>query len=108
MDQRPLFPLPDPVSAEAPAATRPEHARVLRPDRQQLAWMPRDLDAALAPDHAARAIWDVLEQLDLTAFYASIKAVLDGPGRPTTDPQVLLALWLLATTENIEIGRAHV
>ena len=105
MDQRPLFPLPDPVSAEAPPATRPEHARVLRPDRQQLAWMPRDLDAALAPDHAARAIWDVLEQLDLTAFYASIKAVLDGPGRPTTDPQVLLALWLLATTENIGSAR---
>lgn len=105
MDQRPLFSLPDPIVPAAPSATRPEHARVLRPDRQQLAWMPRDLDAALAPDHAARAIWDFLEQLDLTAFYGSIKAVLDGPGRPTTDPRVLLALWLLATTENIGSAR---
>jgi len=67
--------------------------------------MPRDLDAALPPGHAARAIWEFLEQLDLSAFYGSIKAVLDGPGRPTTDPQVLLALWLLATTENIGSAR---
>ncbi len=105
MDQRPLFSLPEPVSPAARAATRLEHARVLRADRHQLAWMPRDLDTALAPDHAARAIWDVLEQLDLSAFYGSIKAVLDGPGRPTTDPQVLLALWLLATTEGIGSAR---
>ena len=36
------------------------------------------------------------EKLDLSAFYEPIKAVVDRPGRPTTDPQVLLALWLLA------------
>ncbi len=103
--QSPLFPLPEPQPADPLPRTSPEHARVLRPERHQLAWMPRDLDAALPPDHAARAIWDFLEQLDLSAFYGSIKAMLDGPGRPTTDPQVLLALWLLATTENIGSAR---
>lgn len=105
MDQCPLFPLPDPRPADPVSPTSPERARTRRPDRHQLAWMPRDLDAALPPDHAARAIWDILEQLDLGAFYGSIKAVLDGPGRPTTDPQVLLALWLLATTEGIGSAR---
>jgi transposase len=43
--------------------------------------------------------------LDLSAFYGSIKAVLEGPGRPTTDPQVLLALWLLATVEGVGSAR---
>ena len=78
---------------------------MLRPHRQQLQWMPRDLDAVLPQDHLARVIWDILGQMDLTAVYGSIRAVLDGPGRPTTDPQVLLALWLLATTEGVGSAR---
>ena len=79
--------------------TRPDEARVLRPDRQQLQWLPRNLDEVLAQDHAARAIWGLLEKMDLSAFYGSIKATVERPGRPTTDPQVLLALWLLGTVE---------
>jgi transposase len=46
-----------------------------------------------------------LEKLDLSAFYGAIKAVLDGPGRSTTDPQVLLAVWLLATVEGVGSAR---
>src|SRR3989304_5221367 len=105
MSQSSLFPLPEPQAAPAPSPTRPEHARVLRPNRQQLQWAPRDLEATLPQDHPARAIWDILERLNLDTFYGSIKAVLDGPGRPTTDPQVLLALWLLATVEGIGSAR---
>jgi transposase len=59
----------------------------------------------LSQDHPARAIWGLLDELDLSGFYSSIKAVLDGPGRPTTDPQVLLAVWLLATVEGIGSAR---
>jgi len=105
MSQSSLFPLPEPQAAPAPSPTRPEHARVLRPNRQQLQWAPRDLEATLPQEHPARAIWDILEKLNLDAFYGSIKAVLDGPGRPTTDPQVLLALWLLATVEGVGSAR---
>ena len=46
-----------------------------------------------------------MEKLDLSAFYGSIKATLDRPGRSTTDPQVLLAVWLLATVEGIGSAR---
>src|SRR3989304_3035379 len=105
MSQSSLFPLPEPQAAPAPSPTRPEHARVLRPNRQQLQWAPRDLEATVPQEHPARAIWDILEKLNLDAFYGSIKAVLDGPGRPTTDPQVLLALWLLATVQGVGSAR---
>ena len=47
----------------------------------------------------------MLEKLDLSAFYGAIKATLDRPGRPTTDPQVLLALWLLGTVEGVGSAR---
>ena len=40
----------------------------------------------LPEDHFARAIWGLLEELDLPDFYGSIKATLGRPGQPTTDP----------------------
>jgi transposase len=105
MTEPTLFELP-PIEEQTPAPpTRPEEARVLKPNRQQIQWLPRHLDAMLAQDHPARAIWGFLEDLDLTGFYRSIKAVLDRPGRPTTDPRVLLAVWLLGTVQ--EVGSAR-
>ncbi len=105
MTEPTLFELP-PTEPRAPAPpTRPEEARVLRPVRNQVQLVMRDLDAALAEDHSARAIWGMLENLDLSAFYSSIKARLDRPGHPATDPQVLLAVWLLGTVEGIGTAR---
>lgn len=105
MTEPTLFALPDPQEPPATPPTRPEEARVLRPVRNQLQWVPRDLEAAVPPEHQVRAIWDLVERLDLSAFYADIQAVLDRPGRPTTDPQVLLGLWLLATVEGVGSAR---
>jgi transposase len=100
-----LFELPEKQSSAASPPTRPENARVLRPIRNQIEWMPRSLDETLPEDHQARAIWAFLEKVNLSAFYGSIKAVLDRPGRSTTDPQVLLALWLFATADGIGSAR---
>ena len=105
MTEPTLFELPEIEEGTPAAPTRPEDARVLRPVRHQLQWLPRTLDEVLAEDHSARAIWSVLEQMDLSAFYGSIKATLDRPGHSTTDPQVLLAVWLLATVEGIGSAR---
>ena len=105
MREATLFELPEPQEPAPTPPTRPEEARVLRPDRQQLQWLPRDLDELLAEDHSARAIWGLLEKMDLSAFYGSIKATVARPGRPTTDPQVLLALWLLGTVEGVGSAR---
>ena len=105
MIEETLFPLPEPQERAPAPPTRPQDARVLRPVRNQAEMMVRDLDSLVADDHPARAIWGLLEQLDLSAFYGDIKAVLEQPGRPTTDPQVLLALWLLGTVEGVGSAR---
>ena len=105
MSEGTLFELPACEERPTPAPTGREDARVLRPMRQQLQWAPVDLESLVPQDHPARAIWGFLEKLDLSAFYEPIKAVVDRPGRPTTDPQVLLALWLLATVEGIGSAR---
>src|SRR5665811_2052812 len=67
--------------------------------------MPRSLDEFLPADHLARAVLALVERLDLDGFYASIKAVIDGPGRPASDPKVLLALWVYATADGV--GKAR-
>ncbi len=105
MTEETLFKLPPPQEISPAPPTRPEEARVLRPVREQLQWVARDLEASIPQDHPARAIWNLLERLDLTAFYGSIKAVVDGPGRPTTDPQVLLSVWLLGTVQGVGSAR---
>ena len=81
---------------------REGEVRVRRPVRNQLQWVTLDLESTLPQDHRARAI---LEKLDLSSFYRHIKAVAEGPGRPASDPQVLLGLWLLATADGIGSAR---
>ena len=105
MSEETLFELPAKEERPAPAPTVPGEARVLRPVRDQLKWATVDLESMLPQEHPARSIWSFLETLDLSAFYEPIKAVENRPGRPTTDPQVLLALWLLATVDGIGSAR---
>jgi transposase len=63
------------------------------------------LDDVLAPGHPARTIWEVSGALDLSAFYESIKAREGVVGRNSTDPRLLIALWLYATVRGVGAAR---
>lgn len=106
MEPTNLFPdMPGGGAGRSVGPTSPQDARVVRPVRNQVQFLMQDLDATLPEDHQARVIWDFLDRLDLSAFYAAIQAVLGGPGRPASDPQVLLALWVYATVEGVGSAR---
>jgi transposase len=79
--------------------------RLVVANRNQIELRPQDLESLLPPGHRARTIWAAVEQLDLQRFYEAIKARGSCAGRPTTDPKILVALWLYATCEGI--GSAH-
>lgn len=79
--------------------------RVKRPDRRQSLLRAEVLDQVLPLDHRARAIVAAIDQLDLSAFYEGIAARGSEPGRPATDPAMLVALWLFATSEGVGSGR---
>jgi transposase len=81
-------------------------ARVIGPDRAQLRWDVVDLDSQLPDDHRARLVWAFVEALDLSEFYDRIKARDAIAGRPASDPEVVLAVWLYATLEGIGSARA--
>lgn len=99
-----LFPLP-PVEEpqDKPGLGKP---RVQRPERGQLQWRAVDLESSLPGDHPARMIWDLVQQLDLSPWYADIRAVEGQAGRDAIDPAILMALWLFATLEGVGSARA--
>lgn len=63
------------------------------------------LEDLLPEDHPARLVVRFAEGLDYTLLHAAIQARTDRPGAPVFRPEVLLALWLLATIEGIASAR---
>ncbi len=82
-----------------------EAVRLREPNRKQLILQPTDLDGLIEPEHPARAIWQVLEKLDLSRFYEPIKAREGIAGRDASDPRMLLALWLYAISQGVNSAR---
>jgi transposase len=80
--------------------------RLLRPNRSQVRWDMVSLDSQLPPDHRARMVWAFVQTLDLAPFRDRIKSRDSLPGRPATDPAVLLAVWLYATLDGVGAARA--
>lgn len=87
-------------SLELPAAPR---LRI--PDRGQLRLEPVCLEERISAEHAVRAVWAIVERLDLRRFEEGIAARGAAPGRAATDPRLLVSLWLFATIENIGSAR---
>jgi transposase len=79
--------------------------RVVKPVRNQLSLQPTDLEALVPDEHPVRAVWALVERLDLSAFYDEIASRGSNAGRPATDPAVLLALWLFANAEGVGSAR---
>lgn len=82
-----------------------KQARVSRPERKQVEMQFFALDQLLEADHRARLIWGYVESLDLEPFYARIRVSDSVAGRSAIAPEVLLALWLLATTDGYGSAR---
>jgi transposase len=64
------------------------------------------LEDLLTPEHHARTVWDFIQGLNLAPLLDAIRAVEGRPGRPATDPRILVALWLFATVEGVGSARA--
>ena len=90
---------------KAPEAASRGLPRLRTPIRNQIGVHWLTLDELLPPDHRARQVWSLVEQLDLSALYQAIKATEGRPGHPPGDPRLLVALWLYATLEQVGSAR---
>jgi transposase len=84
----------------------PGGPRLRTPVRDQIELRAVDLDRLIGAEHPARVIWDYVQGLDLRALEQSVRAREHTPGQAPVSPQLLLALWLYATSEGIGSARA--
>ena len=101
LDPATLFPLgpPGPKKPRLLGSDPKRGARLREAERSQITWGRIDLDATLPEDHPVRAMWAVVERLDLSALYAQIEARDEVAGAPAIDPKILLTLWIYATSD---------
>ena len=84
----------------------PRHLKLRRAIRDRVTPVPARLEELLPPEHLARLIWQASERLDLSAFYAPISVEEGERGQAATDPLLLVALWLYATSQGVSSARA--
>lgn len=80
-------------------------ARVVEANRAQMRLVPMDLESLLPVDDQARAVWSFVDRLDLGEFYERIRSREGQAGRPATDPQIFLALWINAMLDGVGSAR---
>ncbi len=95
-----LQPSGPPLSPSAADCPPPPVPRPRHPQRQQVEMHCLVLEYLLEPTHAARAVWEAVEGLNLSAWLNDIHAVEGQPGRDATDPRILVAL-LYALTHDL-------
>jgi transposase len=109
MSDTPLFPDANDPGEPTPQL-RPDLDPVPPPrlrlaDREQVRLVPMALDELIPPDHDVRFVWDLVSGWDLARFLDSIRARGDAPGRPATDPRILITLWVYASIRGVSTGR---
>lgn len=87
------------------AAARQRRARVRGAERAQVEYRVAAVEELLPATHRARAVWAFVERLELAPLYQSIRAREGMQGRRASDPKVLLALWLYATSQGVGSAR---
>jgi len=80
--------------------------RLRSPQREQVEMLCFSLNQLLDEEHPVRLVWAAVGALDLTRWLVNIKAVEGTVGRDATDPRLLVALWVYATTRGVGSARA--
>jgi len=89
----------------AQAESRLQKARLKPIDRRQMVMRTIDVERLVETDHPARAIWEMLGQVDLNPFMRGVRAVEGRPGQATMDPRLLASLWIYGYSEGISSAR---
>ena len=100
------------VLSEAEGEGRPKsEAKFGKPryeviDREQLCWRRVDVERLIGTEHPARAVWEFIGQLDLSAYQEEVRAVEGQAGRPGWEPRLLISLWVYGYSKGIGSARA--
>ena len=92
-----------------PTTSNKTRVRLRKPKRSQIKWTMQCVDDLVSASHPVRVVEAFVATLDLSAFCEPIKAREGQAGQNSTDPALLVSLWLFATIRGIgsarEVGR---
>lgn len=74
-------------------------------NRQQTTMATICVEELIPADHKARAIWQVVERMDLSRFHEACRSSQGCVGRPAWDPRLLVSVWVYAYSEAISSAR---
>jgi transposase len=98
-----LLDIPEqPVQQKATARGRVKLRTV---NREQIMLAKIDVEELIPTDHKARAIWHLVESMDLSRFSEPLRTTEGSAGRPAWDPHLLVSLWVYAYSEQISSAR---
>jgi transposase len=63
------------------------------------------VEELIAADHKARAIWQLVDTMDLSRFLAPLNTIEGDGGRPAWDRRLLVSVWVYAYSEGISSAR---
>src|SRR5271166_2054863 len=94
----------DTAVGQAAAEARPG-VRLRTPERRQMAMVVQCADDLVGAQHPVRMVMAVVERLDLSRFWETIKAREGVAGRDATDLRLLVGLWLYGCIRGIGSAR---
>jgi transposase len=74
-------------------------------DREQGVFTTLQVEHLIGPDHAARAIWQLVGRLDLSRFEQGIESREAQSGRPCWPPQLLISIWVYGYSQGVASAR---
>ena len=91
--------------ARLPGAKRAITPKWRTAERKQMLVANIYVEELIAPDHKARAIWELAGSLNLEGFAVKVKTAVGGAGRAAWDPRLLVSIWVYAYSEGIGSAR---
>ncbi len=99
-----LIDLPEqPAPENRPSVRVPLKFRAV--DREQTLMANIYVEELIGTDHKARAIWQLVGNLDLSRFAEPLRTARGCAGRPAWDPHLLVSVWVYAYSEGISSAR---
>jgi transposase len=98
-----LVDIPEQPAQQKPTARGRLKLRTV--DRQQTMMVSIYVEELIPADHKARAIWQLVETMDLSRFREPLCTTEGSAGRPAWDPRLLVSLWVYACSEQINSAR---
>src|SRR5579864_552920 len=98
-----LLAIPERVEEQKCAPKGPAKLRTVNREQTMLATIY--VEELIPADHKARAIWQLVERLDLSRFREPLRTTQGCAGRPAWDPHLLVSLWVYAYSEGISSAR---